>query len=92
MLDPTDFGYIAVYDEVSGAEHRQWYEIDDTRIVGLDHCGRELWQRRYEDLASRSTYVQLQDLRYAGGIVYFLDACMTYAKDWDSKKPRLVAL
>lgn len=45
----------------------------------FDIEGNERWSVALHDLLSRPTYLEVQDVRYADGMLYFNEACQSYA-------------
>lgn len=64
----------------------------DTFVKAFDRCGEPLWSHRLNDFMSRTTHLELQDLRVVDGSLYFNEACQSYAKEAKGKCSALVAV
>jgi hypothetical protein len=93
LLDPADAGYLALY--------REPYELHSCQLGGAENCAYEVrhfdtagqvkWQLRLNDLMSRHDHLEIQDIRLAGGVLYFNEACQSYASGADGQCSSLVA-
>ena len=94
LLDPADAGYLALY--------REPYNLQSCQLSGTRNCayearhydprGRELWRLSLNKLLSRGDHLEIQDIRLAGGVLYFNEACQSYAQGAGGRCSSLVAV
>jgi hypothetical protein len=94
LLDPADSGYLAFY--------REPYELQSCQLSATKNCayearhydprGREMWRLSLSELLSRGDHLEIQDIRLAGGVLYFNEACQSYAQGADGRCSSLVAV
>lgn len=61
--------------------------------AALYHCsGKLLWVVTLNPFLSRPDQLEIQDVRYDGGVLYFNEGCQTYSKDAGGRCSSLVAL
>ena len=94
LLDETPDGHFALYREPYGAERcgltNMWVNCGFTlRLYGRDGAVRTL---PLNPLLTRDSHLEVQDVQYSGGLVYFNEACQTYASDAKGQCSSLVAL
>lgn len=94
LLDQADGGDVALY--------RSPYNVDSCQLGTATNCtyevrfydgtGRMHWQLRLNDVMSRTDQLEVQDLRLSGGVLYFNEACQSYAKEAGGACSSLVAV
>ena len=94
LVDRADGGYFALY--------REPYDKGSCRLSGNVNCAYEArhydkrgglrWKVRLDELLSRKTHLEIQDIRLAGGILYFNEACQGYSAAAKGKCSSLVAV
>lgn len=86
--------YVAVYRDPYGAGSCDVSGKANCRvvIVGYEHCGKRKWIRELREVMSRPTHLEVQDVRVAGGVVYFNEACQSYSREAGGQCSALVAL
>jgi hypothetical protein len=94
VLDDADAGYLAFY--------REPYELKSCKLGGGQNCAYEVrhydgggqlkWQLRPNDLMSRTEDLEIQDVRLAGGVLYFNEGCRSYSLGADGQCSSLVAV
>jgi hypothetical protein len=94
LLDPADGGLLALY--------REPYGITSCGLGGELNCayearfydgaGRMAWALPLNRLLSRPDELEIQDIRLAGGILYFNEACQSYSSGADGMCSSLVAV
>ena len=63
----------------------------DYSVRLYDVAGEEQWSVALGPLLSRPTYLEVQDIRYADGMLYFNEACQSYASGAKGQCSALVA-
>lgn len=99
LLDETPEGFFALYREpydatptgcgLSGARQGQNCEF---AVALFAPDGTERWAHRLNDSFSRPDQLEVQDVRYFGGVVYFNEACQSYSREARGRCSALVAL
>jgi hypothetical protein len=94
LLDSADDGYLAFY--------RDPYNQRTCTLGGPGNCaylaryydrtGRAHWSIRLDKLLSRRTHLEIQDIRLAGGVLYFNEACQSYSRGAGGQCSALVAV
>jgi hypothetical protein len=94
VLDEADAGYLAFY--------REPYDLHSCQLGGGENCayevrhydtaGKARWQLRLNDLMSSHDHLEVQDIRLAGGVLYFNEACQSYASGAGGRCSSLVAV
>ena len=94
ILDPADGGHLAFY--------REPYGLGSCALSGATNCayvaqfytagGKLGWSLQLGDLMSRPDHLEVQDIRLADGVLYFNEACQSYAADAGGKCSSLVAV
>jgi hypothetical protein len=94
LLDAADGGYLAFY--------REPYNLKSCQLSGAANCAYEArhydqrgqlrWRLPLNDFFSRPDQLEIQDLRLAGGVLYFNEACQSYAEDAGGRCSSLVAV
>ena len=62
------------------------------QAVFFNKFGDIEWDLNLNSFLSRRDYLEIQDIRYDKGVLYFNEACQSYAKDSNYKCSKLVAL
>jgi hypothetical protein len=93
LLDDADGGYLAFY--------REPYDVGACPLSGHANCpyearfyrnNRLAWSLRLDEYLSRKDYLEIQDIRLVDGILYFNEACQSYASGADGRCSALVAI
>jgi len=94
VLDDADRGYLAFY--------REPYDLGSCQLGNHLNCayqarrydrrGRLEWSLVLNELMSRRDHVEIQDIRLAGGVLYFNEACQSYAAEARGECSSLVAV
>lgn len=94
IADDADGGILAFY--------REPYELSSCKLSGSKNCayaarhydakGRLAWQLRLNDVLSMRDHLEVQDIRLAGGVLYFNEACQSYSSEAGAMCSRLVAV
>lgn len=63
-----------------------------TYVLGVNSCGKVQFDLSLADFHPRKNHLEVQDIRYVDGILYFNEACQTYSKEAGGKCSYLVAL
>lgn len=98
ILDSIPGGYMAVYRDVSGTtgcglpDDKNVWRNCASEVRLFDCAGTTLVSVPLEPLASRRDMIEIQDVRYADGTLYFNEACMTYSREAGGRCSSLVAL
>jgi hypothetical protein len=93
LLDQVDHGYLAFY--------RDPYNTGSCQLGDETNCAYEV--RRYRDehlewslnlnqLMSRADFLEVQDIRLSGGVLYFNEACQSYSGGAGADCSSLVAV
>ena len=91
LLDVTPDGYFALWRSlyVPGESRGQ----NPRYRARLYHCdGKVAWTIDLDKLFPRPDQLEIQDARYSGGVLYFNEACQSYAKYAKGRCSYLVAL
>lgn len=93
VLDRADGGYLALYREPYGLASCQLGTADNCayEVRHYDRRGQLRWALPMDALLSRPDQLEIQDVRLAGGILYFNEACQGYARDAGGACSALVA-
>jgi hypothetical protein len=94
LLDQTPDGFVGLY--------RDPYNLSSCQLTGGRNCsfgvalfecsGRQRWLFLLDPLLSRPDQLEVQDIRYADGVLYFNEACQSYARNAGGKCSSLVAI
>lgn len=94
LLDPADGGHLAFY--------REPYDVGRCTLSGHENCryearfydarGTKQWALRLDRVLSRKDRVEIQDIRLAGGVLYFNEACQSYSREAGGQCSALVAV
>lgn len=61
--------------------------------AALYHCsGKLLWVHNFKNFLSKPTHLEVQDVRYDRGLLYFNEACQSYSKEAGGQCSALVAV
>lgn len=93
LLDRVGDEFVAFYREPYGAGGCDTGTANNcrymARLYGID--GEEQWSVMLHDLLSSSSQLEIQDMRYADGTLYFNEACQSYSSGAKGKCSALVA-
>ncbi len=94
IADDADGGILALY--------RDPYDVGSCTLGGAGNCayearfydgrGRMAWTLRLNQIMSRPDQLEVQDIRLADGVLYFNEACQSYAADANGRCSSLVAV
>lgn len=94
ILDSADGGYLAFY--------REPYDLQSCKLGNEINCayqarhydarGTLRWSLDLNGLLSRRDHVEIQDIRLAGGVLYFNEACQSYSSEARGECSSLVAV
>jgi len=94
IADDADAGILAFY--------REPYNLKSCRLSGDKNCayearyydakGQLAWQLRLDQVLSMPDHLEVQDIRLVDGVLYFNEACQSYAKEAGNKCSRLAAI
>jgi hypothetical protein len=94
VADDADGGILALY--------REPYDLSSCQLSGATNCayearhyddrGRLAWKLALNDLLSLPHHIEVQDIRLAGGVLYFNEACQSYSSGAHGQCSRLVAI
>jgi len=94
VLDRADGGHLALY--------REPYDLTSCTLGGAENCaylvrwwdgsGKLRWSLPLGTVLSRADHLEVQDLRLVGGILYFNEACQSYAAEAQGQCSSLVAV
>lgn len=77
IADETPDGWLAFYESTGGSLGPN----KSFRAVLFGPGGSRLWDLNLNDFLSRPDQLEIQDIRYQDGHLYFNEACQTYARD-----------
>lgn len=61
--------------------------------AALYHCsGKLLWVHHFKNFMSKPTHLEVQDVRYDRGVLYFNEACQSYSKEAGGQCSALIAV
>ncbi len=94
LLDHVGDEFVALYRDPYGASS---CTLDDDRNCEFtaklfEYCGALKWSVRLNDFMSRTRYLELQDIRYDDGVLYFNEACQSYSRAVKGRCSSLVAV
>jgi outer membrane protein assembly factor BamB len=94
ILDEVDGGHLAFYRDPYGASSCALSEDRNCAYRAELYApdGSATWSIDLSAHLSRPTYLEIQDVRYAGGTLYFNEACQSYARQANNRCSALVAL
>jgi hypothetical protein len=93
LLERDGEGWAAVYRDPYGAGSCDLSGPTNCRVVvtGYGPCGERRWSHDLTSVLSRSTHLEVQDVRAEGGLLYFNEACQGYAREAGGQCSSLVA-
>lgn len=93
LLDRVGDEFVAFYREPYGAGGCDTGSGNNCRYMArlYDIDGKEQWSVMLHDLLSSSSQIEIQDMRYADGTLYFNEACQSYSSGAGGKCSALVA-
>ena len=77
LAEPATDGWVALY----GRGHEDWRRTADYRARLYERDGTVRWDLDLNRFLSRDDLVEIQDLRYDDGALFFNEGCLTYARD-----------
>jgi hypothetical protein len=94
LLDEADAGYLAFYREPYNLQSCQLSTTTNCAYEArhYDRGGKERWRVSLNELFSRGDHLEIQDVRLAGGVLYFNEACQSYAQGAGGQCSSLVAV
>lgn len=94
LLERGDGLFVALYRDPYGAGSCDLSGSDNCAFLvrAWDDCGTLQWEHRLNDFMSAKQHLEVQDMRWAGGTLYFNEACQSYSKQAKGKCSSLVAL
>ncbi len=95
VLDPIPDGtFLALYRDPYGASSCTLTERlnCDYSVALFGHCGEELWRVSLGEHLSRVDHLEVQDVRWDHGVLFFNEACQSYSKDAGGRCSSLVAV
>jgi hypothetical protein len=94
LLDPVDGGYLALYREPYGGNSCQLGDWDncDYEVRLFDCAGAVRSRIDVNRHMSGRKHLEVADVRYADGLVYFNEACQTYSWQAGGRCSSLVAI
>lgn len=94
LLDQAPDGFVGLYRDPYGASSCS-LEGDANCSFGaaLFECsGKTRWLFALDPFLSRKDHLEIQDMRYADGVLYFNEACQSYSREAQGKCSSLVAV
>ncbi|MEO8699613.1 MAG: hypothetical protein ABI867_06195 [Kofleriaceae bacterium] len=92
LLDEVDGGYLALYRSPYGPGSCDG-DTNCTYDASLfDRTGTQRWTVALGELMSRPDHLEVQDIRLAGGVLYFNEACQSYSSGAHGECSALVAV
>jgi len=94
LLDESPEGYFAFYRDPYNAGSCTLRESKNCSygVAFFDCSGKQRWLFLLEPLLSRPDRLEVQDIRYDGGVLYFNEACQSYSRDAGGRCSSLVAV
>ncbi len=93
LLDPTpDGGWVATYRERYSVCQARGQDSNCKAIVKIFDKAKLTASVSLDTYLSRPDHLEVQDVRYAGGTIYFNEACQSYSSEAGGKCSALVAL
>jgi hypothetical protein len=94
LLEEAPDGFVGLY--------RDPYDAASCKLGGTNNCsfgvalfdcaGQQRWLFLLDPLLSRPDHLEVQDMRYADGVLYFNEACQSYAREAGGRCSSLVAV
>lgn len=94
ILDRADGGVLAFYREPYGLGSCQLGSATNCAYVArfYESSGRMAWTLPLNSVLSRPDHLEIEDIRLAAGVLYFNEACQSYAADAQGTCSSLVAV
>ncbi len=94
LLDQAPDGFVGLYRDPYGASSCSLGSPGNCSFgVALFECsGKTRWLFLLDAFMSRRDHLEVQDVRYADGILYFNEACQSYSKEAQGQCSSLVAV
>lgn len=94
LMDRVHDDFMAVYRDPYGAGSCTLASSGNCHFVVrlYDIEGNEQWTVALHDLYSRPTHLEVQDVRYVDGMLFFNEACQSYSSEAGGKCSSLVAV
>lgn len=92
--EAAEDGFLAFYRDPYGASSCHLSGPENCGFgAALYHCsGKLLWVLGLNGFMSRPDRLEVQDIRYGGGTLYFNEACQSYSKEANGRCSSLVAV
>jgi hypothetical protein len=94
LLDEAPDGFVGLYrDPYNAGSCTLGGNANCSFGVALFECsGRTRWLFLLDPMMSRKDHLEVQDVRYADGVLYFNEACQSYSREAQGKCSSLVAV
>ncbi len=94
LLDQAPDGFVGLYRDPYGASScRLDGDANCSFGAALFECsGKTRWLFALDPFLSRKDHLEIQDMRYADGVLYFNEACQSYSREAQGKCSSLVAV
>jgi len=93
LIEPTESGTMAFYRDPYGAPSCSLSSPSNCAYtVSLRSPDGRSTELRLGEYFSRSDHLEVQDVRYDDGVVYFNEACQSYSRDAEGRCSSLVAV
>lgn len=94
LLDQAPDGFVGLYRDPYGAPSCSLSGPANCSFgVALFECsGKTRWLFLLDPFLSRKDHLEVQDMRYADGIIYFNEACQSYSREAQGQCSSLVAV
>ncbi|MEM7159626.1 MAG: hypothetical protein AAF799_42695 [Myxococcota bacterium] len=94
LLDRVGDEFLAFYRDPYGAGSCQLGDETNCHFFArlYDIEGKVQWERPLHEALSAPSYLEIQDVRYADGTLYFNEACQSYSRRVKGKCSSLVAM
>ena len=94
VLDRVGDEFLAFYRDPYGANSCDLSGDANCHFFArlYDIEGNTVWERPLHDALSATHYLEIQDVRYEGGTLYFNEACQSYSRQVKGKCSSLVAM
>jgi hypothetical protein len=94
LLDQAPDGFVGVYRDPYGASSCTLGGTTNCSFgVALFECvGQTRWLFLLDPFLSRKDHLEVQDVRYADGVLYFNEACQSYSREAQGQCSAMVAV
>jgi len=94
LLDQAPDGFVGLYRDSYGASSCSLSgAVNCSFGAALFECsGKTRWLFLLDPFLSRKDHLEVQDLRYADGVLYFNEACQSYSREAQGQCSSLVAV